>query len=158
MAKESMFHEGTFRRRDPRPLRWIAMAPLLLGVFVLGFAASFLPDSRDLPWKHRAAPSAGDLPLPAPTDTLRVVAVSGRVDASERDLFGRATRVVILSAGSGGLLFENTVDDEALGEALKEHVGDTVKAEGLVKMKADGKPTLLVRRYEVLAEAPAETN
>jgi hypothetical protein len=48
-------------------------------------------------------------------------------------------RVVILSPGNGGLLFENTVDDEAVGEELKQHVGDTVKAEGLVKVMGDGK-------------------
>jgi hypothetical protein len=80
---------------------------------------------------------------------VQLMLIRGLVEPIEKDLFGRPERVAITFVNSHGVLIQNPVEDVAAGEDLKEHVGEDVTVRGALLVKADGKPALLIDRFEV---------
>src|SRR5262245_15212411 len=96
----------------------------------------------------------GDLDQPDQPPALgrqsaKIVFVSGFVDAIDKDLFGRAQKVAIVSVSDTGVLLQNAVEDMSAGEELKHHVGEDVTARGVVLVKSDGSMALLVDAFQI---------
>lgn len=81
-----------------------------------------------------ATPPAADLEL-----------MTGTVRAVEKSLLGRPETVEIVTPEVGTY----PVDDEGVGEELKEHVGRTVTVVAVIRRDADGRERLSVRKFRV---------
>lgn len=127
------------RPRRRRIAAGIATGALILGVLGWATLRSWMPDGGD--------ESASDALL-AGRPYVQDLMVQGRVAAMERDLLGRPSKVAIVSLQEG-LIVETAIEDEAAGEALKEHAGEDVTATGVVKLKADGTASFVVASFRV---------
>ena len=116
---------------------------LLILAAPLGVADDSLADAGDFVNLSEAAlPTLGGSPI-------QMMLIRGVVEPIEKDLFGRTERVAITFVNSHGVLIQNPIEDVAAGEDLKEHVGEDVTVRGALLVKADGKPALLIDRFEV---------
>jgi hypothetical protein len=118
-------------------------ALLILAAPLAGVADTAQADAGDFVNLSEAAmPTLGGSPI-------QLMLIRGVVEPIEKDLFGRPERVAITFVNSQGVLIQNPVEDVSVGEDLKEHVGEDVTVRGALMVKADGRPVLLVDRYEV---------
>ena len=115
---------------------------LLILAAPLGVADSQADAGDFLNLSEAALPTLGGSPI-------QMMLIRGVVEPIEKDLFGRTERVAITFVNSHGVLIQNPIEDVAAGEDLKEHVGEDVTVRGALLVKADGKPALLVDRFEV---------
>ena len=93
--------------------------------------------------------SLSDVAAQPPRETPRIVFVTGKVDAIDKNFFGRTQKVAIVSLSDSGALLQNPIENESAGEELKHHVGEDVTARGVVLVKADGSVSLLVDAFQV---------
>jgi hypothetical protein len=98
-------------------------------------------DGNDL-FSQAELPTLGGSPI-------RMMLIRGVVEPIEKDLFGRPERVAIVFVNSHGVLIQNPIEDVAAGEKLKDHVGEDVTVRGALMVKADGRPALLIDRFEL---------
>lgn len=150
-------------------------AKLLLSTALLFSSALFalVAESATLPGPTAAAdvaplpgacPSSGvaaeaipaattEQPVVFPARPARVVVITGVVETVEKTFFGRPERIAIVSVNDEGILVQNPVEDVAAGGDLKRHVGDAVTARGLILVKVDGTPSLVVDAFQVHEES-----
>jgi hypothetical protein len=123
--------------------RFLFPALLILTAPLPGYADHSLTDAGDfLNLREAAMPTLGGSPI-------QLMLIRGVVEPIEKDLFGRPERVAITFVNSQGVLIQNPVEDVAAGEDLKEHIGEDVTVRGALMVKADGRPALLIDRFEV---------
>jgi hypothetical protein len=134
---------------ERRSWRWRSVAGAGAGIL----AGAFLSWAALTTWRTTAS-TTGSL-----TDSLLPPAAKldgggggmvlhGTVDAVETDVLGRPSKVAIVSLARG-LLVETAVEEGIVGEALKEHVGERVRARGVVKINADGSASFVVATFEL---------
>jgi hypothetical protein len=123
---------------------WILFA----AVGAIAIAGAALAETRFVqPADLSLSPS--DVAAQPPRQTPRIVFVTGKVDAIDKNFFGRTQKVAIVSLSDSGALLQNPIENESAGEELKHHVGEDVTARGVVLVKADGSVSLLVDAFQV---------
>jgi hypothetical protein len=85
-------------------------------------------------------PGLGSTPPPADLELM-----TGTVRAVEESLLGRPETVEIVTPEVGTY----PVEDEGVGEELKEHVGETVTVVAVIRLGADGRERLSVQKFRV---------
>jgi hypothetical protein len=131
--------------------RLLFPALLILATPLAGVAENAQADAGDfLNLGEAALPTIGGSPI-------QMMLIRGVVEPIEKDLFGRPERVAITFVNNQGVLIQNPIEDVAAGEDLKEHVGEDVTVRGALMVKADGRPALLVDRFELNGAARERT-
>jgi hypothetical protein len=98
-----------------------------------------------------ASPAPAKSPPAAARDLekAKIVFITGKVNAIDKNFFGRTQRVAIVSLSDNGALMQNPIEDVSAGEELKHHVGEDVTARGVVLVKADGSMSLLIDAFQI---------
>jgi hypothetical protein len=142
--------------RRARGLDFVWVLVTAIGAIALAGSAPAAPQSvQTADFKTADLTVEPDVAAPTPQagrPNPRIVFVTGVVDAIDKDLFGRAQKVAIVSLSDSGALLQNPIENKSAGEELKHHVGEDVTARGVVLVKADGSVSLLVDAFQVHGE------